>query len=166
VSLDIVCPIVLNILQWPSAALPNGKTANPFYGGVNSSGPSTNLIPSMIMTGFLPPLCGWISVGLEGAGFAVSDPWNEVGSPACQTGAGIANTVLSSIYGQGQGWNPVLITGGVVGNLSYDISLLGLPELAEATEDATAIAKLIIDAIGNYGAAIFYQAAAIDASVP
>lgn len=45
--------------------------------------------------------------------------------------------------------------------MSYDVAPLGFPALNDAFEDVPAIAKLIVDAVANFGTAISMSAQAI-----
>ena len=162
-TLDIVCPVVINMLQFPSPTK-DGMT-QPFTAGLNTSGEGTDYLPYMLLTSFLPPAAGIIDAVIqanieEGA----TDPFGDYGVPIICGISGVINTVLSSIYGKDQGTNALVIAGGVLANVSYDVAWLGCPALVEATDQGTAIAKLIVNVIANFGTAIFMSDQAIAAA--
>jgi hypothetical protein len=73
--------------------------------------------------------------------------------------------VLSSIYGHDQGVPGTSIAWGVLANVSYDVAPLGFPALDEAFEDMPAVAKLIVDAIANFGTSLTVSSQAIVAAI-
>ena len=151
--LDIVCPVVITMLQYPSPTTAAGLT-QPFWAGTNDKGDGTDLIPWMLFTSFVPPAAEIFYVVGDAKGMADAAGYNDYGVPTFCALAGVANTVLSSIYGHDQGVPISSITFGVLANVSYDVAPLGYPALNEAFEDTPAIAKLIVDAIANFGTAI------------
>ena len=108
----------------------------------------------MLFTSFVPPAAEIFYVVGDAKGMADAAGYNDYGVPTFCALAGVANTVLSSIYGHDQGVPISSITFGVLANVSYDVAPLGYPALNEAFEDTPAIAKLIVDAIANFGTAI------------
>ncbi len=163
-SLDIICPVVINMLQWPSPPTDAGLT-QPFWAGINGKGSGTDLIPWMLFTAFIPPAAGIFYVVGDANGFADAPDYNDYGVPIFCAIAGVANTVLSSIYGQDQSVGAASISFGVLSNVSYDVAPLGFPALNEAFDDTPAIAKLIIDLIANFGTAVAMSSQAIAAAI-
>ena len=159
-TLDIVCPVVLTMLQWPSPTTDAGLT-QPFWFGTNDKGSGTDLIPWMQFTAFVPPAAEVFYVVGDALGMDGTDDFNNYGVPVFCALAGVANTVLSSIYGHDQGVPATSIAFGVLANVSYDIAPLGFPALNEAFEDLPAFAKLIVDAIANFGTSITMSSQAI-----
>lgn len=163
-SLDIVCPVVITMLQWPSPTTDAGLT-QPFWAGTNDKGSGTDLIPWMIFTTFIPPAAEIFAVIGDAKGWDGATDYNNYGVPIFCALAGVANTVLSSIYGHDQGVPDTSIAWGVLANVSYDVAPLGFPALNEAFEDVPAIAKLIVDAIANFGTAMTMTGQAIAAAL-
>jgi hypothetical protein len=73
--------------------------------------------------------------------------------------------VLSSIYGHDQGVPGTSIAWGVLANVSYDVAPLGFPALNDAFDYVPAIAKLIVDAIANFGTSMTMSSQAIAAAI-
>jgi hypothetical protein len=86
-------------------------------------------------------------VNLPNAGAQNSGAWSSVYA---------INHVASAGLGSGLG-----LAAAIIGNLSYEDGPLAMPGVRN---DYTLTAKLIIDAVGNFGAAVCYLAAAILAS--
>jgi hypothetical protein len=162
--LDIVCPVVITMLQYPSPTTSAGLT-QPFWAGTNGQGGGTDLIPWMLFTSFVPPTAEIFYVVGDAKGMAGAEDYNDYGVPTLCAIAGIANTVLSSIYGHDQGVITPDIAFGVLANVSYDVAPLGYPALNELFEDTPAIAKLIVDAIANFGTSIAMSDQAVAAAL-
>jgi hypothetical protein len=162
-TLDIVCPVILTLLQWPSPASDSGLT-QPFWAGTNDKGSGTDLIPWMAFTAFIPPTSGIIAAVGSYKELPEASDFSDYGVPVACYASGIANTVLSSLYGSDQGvpWDEIAF--GVLANISYDIAPLGFPALNEGTDDLAAAAKVIADVIGNGGTTMSLSAQAIIAS--
>jgi hypothetical protein len=163
-SLDIVCPVVITMLQWPTPTTDAGMT-QPFWAGTNDQGSGTGLIPWMIFTAFMPPAAEIFYVIGDQKGWGEATDYNDYGVPVFCAIAGVANTVLSSIYGHDQGVPDTSIAWGVLANVSYDVAPLGFPALNEAFEDVPALAKEIVDAIANFGTSMTMSSQAIAAAI-
>jgi hypothetical protein len=162
--LDIVCPMAITMLQYPSPTTAGGLT-QPFWAGTNDKGDGTDLIPWMLFTSFIPPATEIFYVVADAKGIADAADYNDYGVPTFCAIAGVANTVLSSIYGHDQGVPIASIAFGVLANVSYDVAPLGYPALNDLFEDTPAIAKLIVDAIANFGTSIAMSSQAIAAAL-
>lgn len=152
-SIDIICPVLINLLQWPSPASESGLT-QPFWAGTNDQGGQTGLVPWMLFTAFIPPAAGTLGFVAQRWKWEGEEDYNNYAVPVFCTLAGVANTVLSSIYGHAQGVNPVIIAFGVLANISYDVAPLGWPALNKTEDSVPALAKLFIDAVANFGTTI------------
>ena len=75
-------------------------------------------------------------------------------APFVQMIAGTANTVLGSVYSAKNDAGAVAITGTVLGNLSFVGAPLATKIMNETTDDVSTLVKLVIDAVGNIGAAV------------
>jgi hypothetical protein len=161
---DIVCPVVINMLQFPTPTTDAGLT-QPFWHGLNNKGDGTDLLPWMLFTAFIPPAAGLFYAFAKWKGFEDAGDYNDYGVPIFCAMAGVANTVLSSIYGHDQGVAAEYIAFGVLSNVSYDVAPVGFPPLNDALEHLPAIAKLIVDAIANFGTSIAMSGQAIAAAI-
>jgi hypothetical protein len=151
---DIVCPILLTIFQWPGKPGPDGKTAPPFSTGF-ADGTDAALIPFMVWTSLLTPFAGILQVAWNKT--AEADPKslaNQYFQPFIQMACGIANTVLSSKYAWDTHGSDATKASGILGNLSYDLAVVGTYWMANTTDDVSVIIKTLIDAAGNLGAGI------------
>lgn len=86
---------------------------------------------------------------------AAMDAMASYVQPVVQTLSGAANTALGISYQVENGdkyWVDIL--GTVLGNLSFILAISGTVWLNETTEDIPVMVKMLIDAIGNVGAAI------------
>jgi hypothetical protein len=163
-TFDILCPVVINMLQFPTPTTDAGLT-QPFWHGLNNKGEGTDLLPWMLLTAFIPPAAQLFYVFANWKGFEDAKDYNDYGVPIFCAMAGVANTVLSSIYGHDQGVAVYSIGFGVLSNVSYDVAPLGFPALNDAFENVPAIAKLIIDVIANFGTAVAMSSQAVAAAI-
>ena len=159
--IDIFAPVVLTILQWPSAKGPGGATMYPFYGGIDTSSKEWPMLPWIIASGIMPSLMGLLeqrepagSGGNEAAPHGVDDPLKDYYSPIVQMVSGIVNTVLGTAYNVKTSAGGSAIAGGVLGNLSYMLAVLAQKYVNESAEDVPLLIKTVVDAAGNIGAAI------------
>ena len=163
-SLDIICPVVINMLQFPSPTTAAGLT-QPFWYGLNDQGSGTDLLPWMLFTAFIPPATGILALLCTEFDPDEAEDFSDYGVPIFCAVAGVANTVISSIYSHDQGVSPLLITAGVLSNVSYDVAPLGFPALNDAFDKVPNIAKLIVDTIANFGSVLPMAGQAIAAAV-
>jgi hypothetical protein len=165
--IDFVLPAFMTILQWPT---PWNATKTPLpcsnwdFSDATLWGEHNNFIPGIIITTIVP----WWA---QGATFIWSkttpDPelievdfFNDYATPFIQTAASGANIVLGAWWQYANSHasktdQANAILDWVIPNLSYFDSPLGIEEFADATEGATSMAKLVIDAVANYGATAF-----------
>ncbi|HTR71684.1 MAG TPA: hypothetical protein VMH41_15815, partial [Mycobacteriales bacterium] len=162
--LDIACPVVLTMLQWPSPSTDTGMT-QPFWAGNNTKGDGTNLVPWMQFTAFVPPAAGIFAAIGAAKEWPEADEFSDYGVPIFCSLAGVTNTVLSSIYGHDQGVPAANIAFGVLANVSYDVAPLGFPDLNKAYEDIPAVGKLVVDAVANFGTSMTMSSQAIAAEI-
>ncbi len=156
--IDIVSPIILNILQWPGAQNSDETTAAPFANSIDSSGHDGAMIWPIWLLGFVPPivgLCGQFA-DYQSSGVQEGDEGSEIpdiGQYFTMTAA-IGSTILGSIYNWGTDTGSNAKAAGILGNISNIIAPFATKELAESTEGASAVIKLIVDVAGNIGAAV------------
>ena len=100
--------------------------------------------------------------GLIDSGAAVDTMANYV-QPFIQVLSGAANTAFAvsfQVKNDDTYWVDIL--GTVLGNLSFLLAIFGTVWLNETTEDVPVLVKMIVDAIGNVGAAIcIYQSTSL-----
>jgi hypothetical protein len=147
--IDIVCPLILGILQWPSAQV-NNLTQPPFS-AFPSDSEAQALCPFIVVTGVIPAL-----VGIFGLGVSKDQDPNETFDnyvqPWVQTVAGLANGVLGGVqawHEKSTNWDKAE---GILGNISYVIAPARSKYLAEESQGVSLLIKAIVDAIGNFGA--------------
>jgi hypothetical protein len=88
------------------------------------------------------------------------------GNPPVTILAGVASVLgLARSVAGNQGVPIASIAFGVLANVSYDVAPLGYPALNDLFEDTPAIAKLIVDAIANFGTSIAMSSQAIAAAL-
>ncbi len=156
--IDIVSPIILNILQWPGAKNSDGTTAAPFVNNIDGSGHDGAMIWPVWLLGFVPPI-----VGLCGQ-FADYQPSGEQeggeGSEIPDIGqyftmaSAIGSTIVGSIYNWGTNQQSNAKAAGILANISNVIAPFATKELTESTEGLSDVIKLIVDVTGNIGAAV------------
>jgi hypothetical protein len=162
---DILCPLVETIALWPSEPYTdkNGHTsaAYPFHGGLATSTTDWELLPFVIWTAIIPSVfgavvkAGWTS-DLSNSGFpsGVQDIAKDYMAPFIQALAGTANTILGCVYSAKNDAGGTAITGTVLGNLSFIGAPLATKIMNETTDDVSTMVKVVIDAVGNIGAAV------------
>ena len=159
--IDIVAPIILNILQWPGAPNGDGSIAPPFVNSIDSSGKDDLLILPTWLLGWVPPvagLCGQFAdykpTGAEdGEGDGAGEDWPEIGQYFTMASA-IGATITGSIYNFQTGQSSNTQAAGILGNVSNIIAPFATKELTESTEGLSDVIKLIVDFAGNIGAAV------------
>ncbi len=154
---DIISPFVISILQWPGAPRPDGTTPPPFSTPFPDTAQIDALIPITWLLGLVPPVAQ-----LAAKNFA-SDPatkpaesqeWGQYGVPTAVMFSAIGATITGSVYNFDiSAANPVK-AGTILGNVSNVIAPFSTQELADATAGASLAIKLMIDVIGNIGAAV------------
>jgi len=174
--IDICCPLILWFLQWPTPTTANadGQTVAPFtYNDFDNSqrfGSHSNLLWGVLVTGAAPFLTAALAFAAKVTG---KDPDGEVGDvvTACvQTLSGLVNTILGCWYANANASitkvaaEEVIL--GVMSNLSYDDTLLGIKEITGDTETISLFVKMVIDTVGNFGTGIGYAANALGALTP
>ena len=158
---DILCPLVETIALWPSEPNSDGSASYPFHGGLATSTTDWELLPFVIWTAVIPSIFGAVAKAgwtedLSNSGFpsGVQDIAKDYMAPFVQMIAGTANTVLGSVYSAKNDAGAVAITGTVLGNLSFVGAPLATKIMNETTDDVSTLVKLVIDAVGNIGAAV------------
>ncbi len=158
---DILCPLVETIALWPSEPNSDGSASYPFHGGLATSTTDFEILPFVIWTAVIPSIFGAVAKAgwtddLSNAGFpsGVQDIAKDYMAPFVQMIAGTANTVLGSVYSARNDAGAVAITGTVLGNLSFVGAPLATKIMNETTDDVSTMVKVVIDAVGNVGAAV------------
>ena len=173
--IDFVLPAFMTILQWPT---PWNATKTPVpcsnwdFSDATLWGEHNNFIPGIIITTIAP----WWAQGATWIWFKTTPEadgggtefFNDIVTPFIQTMASSANLVLGAWWQYANSHasktdQANAILDWVIPNLSYFDSPLGIEEFADETEGATSIAKLVIDAVANYGATAFCFQAAVAA---
>jgi hypothetical protein len=156
---DIIAPLILACLQWPGATRTDGTTPPPFSTPMPDDSKDGQMIGPTWALGIIPPLLGC------GAKYFAEDPdpnagpgapqgWEQYAWPVCTMVSAIAATVVGSIYNFGTDADKLVKASTILGNVSNTIALLSTKAAADATEDISLAVKLLIDVIGNLGAAI------------
>jgi len=158
---DILCPLVETIALWPSEPNSDGSASYPFHGGLATSTTDFELLPFVIWTAVIPSIFGAVAKAgwtdnLSNSGFpsGVQDIAKDYMAPFVQMIAGTVNTVLGSVYSAKNDAGAVAITGTVLGNLSFVGAPLATKIMNETTDDVSTMVKVVIDAVGNVGAAV------------
>jgi len=158
--IDIVAPIILNILQWPGATNPDGSTAPPFVNSIDSSGKDGLLILPTWLLGWVPPiagLCGKVAdyqpSASQGPGVGDGTEIPEIGQYFTMASA-VGATITGSIYNFETHQSSNGKAAGILGNVSNIIAPFATKELTESTEGGSDVVKLIVDMAGNIGAAV------------
>ena len=167
--IDILCPMLITIFQWPVPPGNTGQTPAPFkykdlLDGTLWGNEHKLLFPSVI-AGIVPAM-------IEAIGFAMA--WKNVGKgfndnvvPSVQTLASLTNLVLGSWYSYSNATNDgektLAIIPPVISNLSYLDCILAAGYMMEATDDTSAWTKFYIDTFGNYATVTIDFAEAIAA---
>ncbi len=165
--IDFVLPAFMTILQWPT---PWNATKTPIpcsnwdFSDATLWGVHNNFIPGIIITTIAPWWAQgatwiWFKTAPEADGGG-TEFFNDIVTPFIQTLASGANLVLGTWWQYANSHasktdQANAILDWVVPNLSYFDSPLGIEELADESEGATSVAKLVIDAVANYGATAF-----------
>ena len=149
--LDIVCPLALFALQWPSPASADGDTNPPFT--IANDGASAVVQPFLVVTGLAPTIATIFAKGVT----PKEDKNNVMGEqvvPWLTAISGFANCVLGFEWDEvaGSPWWDVL--NAVLCNLSYMTAPLATTEMAAESDGATLVAKLLVDAFSGFGACV------------
>ena len=159
--IDIFAPILLTILQWPSATDGNGNTMPPFYGGIDHSTKYDWMLGPIIASGLCPPLMALVakrkpsgSGTNEPAPQEVKDPLADYYGPIIQMVSGIVNTAIGTAFSVKTSAGGSAIAGGVLGNLSYMLAVLAQKYVNEAAADGPMMVKMTVDLAGNIGAGV------------
>jgi hypothetical protein len=122
-------------------------------------------IPPMVLTALLPSIMGvlalfeWpgitsklISAGIDDS---IVNAMAEYVGPFVQAFSGAANTAIGITFQVKTGdTNWVDLAGTALGNLSFLLAVFGTLWLNASTEDVPVIIKMVVDAVGNIGAAV------------
>jgi hypothetical protein len=163
--IDILAPLALTALQWPSAPV-NGKTppplSDPDWGGPDGAMIAPNLVLSL-----LPALASAAQAFLSGGGKIKIDPNGTLATylqPVVQTGSGVASIVLSSLWNWANDQSGTSKAIGVLGEISYATGILGTNWVGDATDGGSYAVKTVGDALANTVTAGLYFANALDAT--
>ncbi len=162
---DFVLPAIMTILQWPTPW--NAKTTPPpcknwDFTDTTLWGQKNNFLPGIIITTIAPWWC-------QGATFIWSyfdqtsvdaEFFSSYVTPFIQTLAAGANNILGAWWQYANSHasktdQANAILDWTIPNLSYIDCPLGIQEFVDMSEGATALAKIVIDTIANYGATAF-----------
>jgi hypothetical protein len=165
--IDFVLPAFMTILQWPT---PWNATKTPIpcsnwdFSDATLWGEHNNFIPGIIITTIAP----WWAQGATfiwsktepDADTGDAEFFNDIVTPFIQYLAAAVNIVLGAWWQYDNSHasktdQANAILDWVIPNLSYYDSPLGIEELADETEGATSLVKLVIDLVANYGATAF-----------
>ena len=133
-GLDIVCPVLLTIFQWPVPTTYTGtQTPAPLhndpYKNPDQWGNKANLLPWAVSTGIAPLLIEAIAFVVTFFDSAAGDKMNDNAVPVITTVVSGANTVLSAWYAYNNattdGEKTLAIIPPVISNLSYVDGILG-----------------------------------------
>jgi hypothetical protein len=174
--IDIICPAVLWILQWPTptAATADGQTVAPFtYNDFDNSqrfGEHSDYLWGTLTTGAAPFLTAVLAFAAKQTGFDKDGKVGDIVTAAVQTGSGLVNTILGCWYANANASTPKIgveeVILGVMSNLSYEDTLLGIKLITGSTEEISLFIKMVIDTVGNFGTGIGYAATALGAITP
>jgi hypothetical protein len=174
--IDIVCPAVLWILQWPTptVATANGQTVAPFtYNDFDNSqrfGEHPNYLWGILVTGAAPFLTAAFAFAAKLAGLDKEGTVGDIVTATVQTLSGLVNTILGCWYAKANANTTKIaveeVILGVMSNLSYDDTLLGIKQITGESEEISLFIKMVIDTVGNFGTGIGYAANALGALTP
>jgi hypothetical protein len=103
-------------------------------------------------------------------GFDKDGTVGDIVTAAVQTGSGLVNTILGCWYANANASTPKIgveeVILGVMSNLSYEDTLLGIKLITGSTEEISLFIKMVIDTVGNFGTGIGYAATALGAITP
>jgi hypothetical protein len=162
---DFVLPMFMTILQWPT---PWKATTTPVpcknwdFSDANVWGEHNNFIPGIIATTIAP----WFCQGLAFAWSCYTDTsvaaffFSSYITPFLQTLTAGANNILGAWWqyansNASKTDKANAILDWTIPNLSYIDCPLGIQEFIDMSEGATALAKIVIDTVANYGATAF-----------
>jgi hypothetical protein len=175
--MDFVLPAFMTILQWPT---PWNATKTPppcknwDFSDATLWGEYNNFIPGIIITTIAPFWAQgatwiWFKVAPEADGGG-TEFFNDIVTPFIQLLAASANIVLGAWWQYANSHasktdQANAILDWVIPNLSYFDSPLGIEELVDASTPPglSAVIKLVIDSVANYGATAFCFQAAVAA---
>jgi hypothetical protein len=174
--IDICCPAILWILQWPTPtiATANGQTVAPFiYNDFDNSqhfGEHGNYLWGVLATGAAPFLTAALAFAAKLTGLDKEGTVGDIVTAAVQTLSGLVNTILGCWYAKDNASSTKLaveeVIIGVMSNLSYEDTLLGIKQITGDTETISLFVKMVIDTVGNFGTGIGYAANALGALSP
>ena len=159
--IDIFAPIILCIVQWPSAQ-EDGHTGPPFYGFIDTSTSYDWMLPFIIVSGISPSLMALVQKRCEATAgtnqpppdSGVTDPLADYYGPIVQMICGIVNTALGTTFNVKTDADSSAIAGGVLGNVSYMLAVFMQKWANAESGDIPVLLKTLFDAAGNVGAAV------------
>jgi hypothetical protein len=163
--LDVLCPMLLTIFQWPVPPTYTGtQTPAPFqfddFTDGTVWGNEYKFLPYMSVTGGVPwltELIGWFLSKLPSETFPGSeaDNFNNECVPLFQSLFSAANVILSAWYAyanaSNDGQKAEAVIGPVISNLSYLDSIIASTQAVDATSKGIVWVKFYLDIFGNYG---------------
>jgi hypothetical protein len=177
-ALDILCPILITIFQWPVPPTYTGtQTPAPFHYNDFTDGSVWgtwyHLLPGIFVTGGVPWLVeaiGWILGKFAPTPIPQdkADNFNNNVVPALQTLSSAANLILSAWYSYSNAANDgakaEAIIGPIISNLSYLDAAVAAQEMQDTFGKNIVWIKFYIDLFGNYGTAFIDISEAIAAA--
>lgn len=156
--IDNLSPLALGVLGWPSQPV-DGKTPPPFS-PTDTGGPDGAMIDFFQVLGIAPSLLafGVYFFELDSAG-----TFSTVAVPILNCLTGVGSTVLTSLWNWENDQATEAKVAGIMGELSYVFSPLGIKQVAEATDGWSYVIKLIVDWVGNFGTAVEFAGLAMKA---
>jgi hypothetical protein len=147
---DIISPIVIQLLQWPSAANATTGLTSPPLQPMDPNQPYPLLNIGQWVLGMTPP-----ALQLVGKITGDGDYSNNL-QPYLVTAAAIGQTITGTVLNYKVDASTWLIAGTILGNISNVIAPFSTKTLADSTEDISLVIKLMVDLAGNEGAAFCF----------
>jgi hypothetical protein len=173
-ALDILCPFLITIFQWPVPPTYKGtQTPAPFYYQDFTDGTVWGnwyqLLGGVFITGAVPWLVeaiGWVYATLAPSDSANS--FNNKGVPVVQSLSSAANIIVSAWYfysnASNAGTKIEAIVGPVISNISFLDSMVASQQVTDTFGKQIAWIKFYLDLFGNYATAFIDVAEAIAAA--
>jgi hypothetical protein len=177
-ALDILCPILITIFQWPVPPTYTGtQTPAPFHYNDFTDGSVWgtwyHLLPGIFIAGGVPWLIeaiGWILGKFAPAPIPQdqADNFNNNIVPGVQTLASATDLILSAWYSYSNaanaGTKAEAIIGPIISNLSYLDAAVAAQKMQDAVGKNIVWLKFYIDLFGNYATAFIDMTEAIAAA--
>jgi len=149
--IDILSPIVIGVLQYPGKPNADGTTPAPFATPIDTASPQFGWTLLSWLLGFVPPIA---ALSGRSKALAGTDPTYATSTvPYITMLASVGSAVTGTVANFETGAAKLIKAGTVLGNVSNTIAPFATKELAESTEDVSVIIKLLVDGVGNVGAA-------------